>query len=139
MEKIIVLEIKFTFRDVEDAIYPVILRDDENMVLVDCGYAGFLAAIEKAMEENHLNCADLTHILVTHHDHDHMGALRAMKQKYPGLKIAASEKEEPYISGKRKSLRLEQAEAMHPDISQSMSETRKPLLQEMPLLWKMEI
>lgn len=112
MEDIIVLEIKFKFRDVDDTIYPVILKDDTSMVLIDCGYVGFLAAIEKAINENLLNCAELTHILVTHQDHDHMGALRALKKKYPRLQIIASEKEEPYISGKRKSLRLEQAEAM---------------------------
>lgn len=114
MEEIIVLEIKFKFNDVEDTIYPVILKDDKNMILIDCGYVGFLAAIENAMKENLLNCADLTHILVTHQDHDHMGALCALKQKYPRLQIAASEKEVPYISGKRKSLRLEQAEALQP-------------------------
>lgn len=114
MEEIIVLEIKFKFRDVEDTIYPVILKDDANMVLVDCGYVGFLAAIEEAMKENHLNYAELTHILVTHQDHDHMGALCALKQKYPRIQILASEKEAPYISGKSKSLRLEQAEALQP-------------------------
>lgn len=112
MEEIIVLEIKFKFRGVDDTIYPVILKDDANMVLIDCGYVGFLTAIEKAMKENHLNYAELTHILVTHQDHDHMGALCALKHKYPRLQIVASEKEAPYISGKRKSLRLEQAEAL---------------------------
>lgn len=112
MEEIITLEIKFKFKDVEDTIYPVILKDDKNMVLIDCGYTGFLAAIEKAMGKNNLNGTELTHIVVTHHDHDHMGALCALKQKYPRIQIVASENEAAYISGKCKSLRLEQAEAL---------------------------
>lgn len=117
MEEIIMLTIPFHFGGIEDRIHPVILKDDKNMILVDCGYAGFLTLIESAMRKADLNCAELTHILTTHHDHDHMGSLCALKRKYPGIRIVSSEKEEPYISGKKKSLRLEQAEARQSGLS----------------------
>jgi len=116
MDKIIVLDIKFKFGEVEDTIHPVVLIDDKNMILVDCGYTGFLPAIKQAMEENNLNCADLTHVLITHQDHDHMGALSELKREYPYIQVIACKKESSYISGKLKSLRLEQAEAMQPNL-----------------------
>ncbi len=118
MNRIIVLDIKFKFGDVEDTIHPTVLIDEQNMVLIDCGYTGFLPAIEKAMKEHNLYGEDLTHVLITHQDHDHMGALYKLKQKYPNIQVVASKKESRYISGKQKSLRLEQAEAMQAQLPQ---------------------
>ena len=117
MEKIIVFDLKFKFGQTEDVIHPVLLKDDRNMVLVDCGYTGFLPVIEQAMAEKNLSCSQLTHVLITHQDHDHMGALSELKWKYPKIQVVASKKESPYISGKFKSLRLEQAEAMQPNFT----------------------
>lgn len=111
---ITILDIEFQFAGRKDFIHPVVLKDSEFMVLIDCGYTGFLPELERAMEKKGLQCAALTHVVITHQDHDHMGALAALIQKYPGIKVAASEEEAPYVSGQRKSLRLEQAEAMQP-------------------------
>lgn len=122
MEKIIVLNIKFKFGETEDIIHPVILKDDNEMILVDCGYTGFLSVLEEAIKEENLDCNQLTKILITHHDHDHMGALAAFKEKYPNIKIVASEIEAPYISGEKKSMRLEQAE----ELLKTLSDEQKP-------------
>ncbi|ROR22112.1 glyoxylase-like metal-dependent hydrolase (beta-lactamase superfamily II) [Mobilisporobacter senegalensis] len=122
MADIIVLNIKFNFNGGEDVIHPVVLKDDKNMVLVDCGYTGFLPMIENAMKEENLDCNQLTHVIITHHDHDHMGALSELKKTYPNVKVVSSEVEEPYISGKLKSLRLEQAEELY----LHMTEEEKP-------------
>lgn len=122
MNQIIVLDIKFKFGDTEEVIHPVILKDNVNMVLIDCGYAGFLPHIEQAMEENDLSCLDLTHILVTHQDHDHIGALSEFKKKYPEIQVVAGKRESPYISGQLKCLRLEQAEMMQPNLPEEQKE-----------------
>lgn len=63
MENIVVLDINFSFGDVQDAHHPVVLHDDEHMVLVDCGYTGFLTNIEQAMKEANLDCNKLTQFL----------------------------------------------------------------------------
>lgn len=118
MSEIIVLRLQYKYGDMEEFIHPVIIRDDNEMVLVDCGYVGFMPVVEEAMKEKGLDCSRLTKILITHQDHDHMGALAAFKEKYSHIKIAASETEAPYISGERKSLRLEQAEAMQATLSE---------------------
>ena len=116
MNQIVVLDIKFKFGEVADVIHPVVLIDDKNMILIDCAYTGFLPMIEQAMAEKDLLCSNVTHVLITHQDHDHMGALSELKQKYPNVQVIASKKESPYISGQLKSLRLEQAEAMQPNL-----------------------
>ena len=110
MENIIVLTVRFNFGQGDEVIHPVILKDESEMILVDCGYAGFLSLLEKSASEKGLNLSELTKVIVTHHDHDHMGSLAAIKSKYPQVKVIASEKEAPFIAGKTKSLRLEQAE-----------------------------
>ncbi|MDR1628990.1 MAG: MBL fold metallo-hydrolase [Oscillospiraceae bacterium] len=114
MSEIIVLDISFQFGEATDVIHPVVLKDERSMVLVDCAYTGFLPALEQAMTEKNLRCEDLTHVFVTHQDHDHVGALAALKQAYKHVQIVASKTESPYISGQKKSLRLQQAEAMQP-------------------------
>jgi glyoxylase-like metal-dependent hydrolase (beta-lactamase superfamily II) len=116
VENIVVLGIKFNFGEVQDVIHPVILQDDKNMVLVDCGYTGFLPKIEQAMKDVNLDCNQLTHVVITHQDHDHMGAAAKLKEKYPNILIVASKEESRYISGEMKSLRLEQAEEMQSNL-----------------------
>lgn len=118
MENIIVLNIKFKFDVVEDVIHPVILKDDKEMILIDCGFTGFMPVIEEAMKAEGLDCNQLTKIIITHHDHDHMGSLADFKLKYPNIKVVASEVEAPYISGEKKCLRLEQAEVMQDTLSE---------------------
>lgn len=118
MEDIIVLKVNYKFGDIEGVIHPVVLKDNNEMILVDCGYIGFMPIIEEAMRKENLGCNELTKIVITHQDHDHIGSLADFKQKYPNVKIVASEIEAPYISGEKKSLRLEQAEALQDTLSE---------------------
>lgn len=110
MMNIIVLEVNFNFGYGEDFIYPVILQDEMEMILVDCGYPNFLPLIERVAQEKGLDFNRLTKVIVTHHDHDHMGSLAEIKRKYPNIQVIASEKDSLHVSGRAKSLRLIQAE-----------------------------
>jgi glyoxylase-like metal-dependent hydrolase (beta-lactamase superfamily II) len=49
MNKLIILKIEMSYGPVMDYIYPVVLCDDDNCVLVDCGYVGSLLKIEEAL------------------------------------------------------------------------------------------
>jgi glyoxylase-like metal-dependent hydrolase (beta-lactamase superfamily II) len=122
MIRVHVLPVKFSFNDKEDVLYPVILENDTQMILVDCGYAGFMPLIEQAAHHAGLSLKDLTGMIITHHDIDHMGGLAEIKTKYPHVKVCSSATEEKYISGKEKSLRLVQAETMY----DSLPEEHKP-------------
>jgi len=113
MSKLTALEVKFDFAGATNTIYPVILSDEEEMVLIDCGYPNFLPLIKAASESNGLDISKLTKIIITHHDFDHMGALAEFKRAYPQLKVLSSVEDEKYVSGKEKSLRLQQAEGIY--------------------------
>jgi len=113
MNEVVALEIKFDFAGSTNTIYPVILKDEKEMLLIDCGYPNFLPLIKHEAEKNGFDMNKLTKIIITHHDFDHMGSLAEFKRKYPHIKVLSSLNEERYVSGKEKSLRLQQAEAIY--------------------------
>lgn len=110
--KIISLPVTMSFGDIENTVYPTLLWDENNIILVDCGFIGALPVLEKELERLGVSVRQLTGLVLTHHDHDHMGAAAALKGSNPYVKIYASKKEAPYISAQEKPLRLRQAEEL---------------------------
>ncbi|WP_130807619.1 MBL fold metallo-hydrolase [Senegalia massiliensis] len=125
MNKLAVLEIKFDFNGDKNTIYPVILSDKSEVILIDCGYPNFLHLIKGAAKKDGVDISKLTKIIITHHDFDHMGALAEFKREYPHIKVLSSIDDEKYISGKEKSLRLQQAEAIYDKIPEEEKESAK--------------
>lgn len=122
MNNILLLPITFHLGPTELVIYPTLLKDDNELILVDCGYPDSVPELEKEMNKLGLSLAQLTKIIITHHDHDHMGALRELKERYPAVEILCSEGEAPYITGQRQSLRLEQAKELQEKLPESEKE-----------------
>ena len=125
MNKLTVLEIKFDFNGATNSIFPVILSNEEEMILIDCGYPNFLPLIKTAAEAKGFDMSKLTKIIITHHDFDHMGALAEFKREYPRIKILSSIDEAKYVSGKEKSLRLQQAEAIYDGLPEEQKENAR--------------
>lgn len=113
MGEVVALEVKFDFNGNHDIIYPVVLMDKSEVILIDCGYPDFLPLIETVAKAKGIDFSKLTKIIITHHDFDHMGSLAKFKRKYPNISVLASISDQQYISGKEKSLRLQQAEAIY--------------------------
>lgn len=105
------LEIEFEVNGQKQVITPILLHDDRDMILVDCGYPNFMPHLEEAANRNGVALDSITKLIVTHHDMDHIGSLAALKRAYSHINIIAHELETPYIEGTKKSLRLEQAES----------------------------
>lgn len=122
MNEVVVLNIDFTFNNMINTIYPVILKDDREIILVDCGYPNFLPKIKEAARGKNIDLDNITKVIVTHHDYDHMGSLADFKNTYPNIQIMASQKEATYIMGKKKSLRLQQAEDIYDSLPDSLKE-----------------
>lgn len=119
MDRLIVLDIDFISKvGDKNFIHPVIIQSEKENILIDCGTPGSLSLLEKEAKKNDFDFSQLTKIIITHHDHDHMGALYEIKEKYPNIQIASSLVEKPYIEGKKKSLRLEQAERIYSTLSE---------------------
>lgn len=110
--KILRLTINMKFGNVENIVYPTLLWDKGNIILVDCGFIGSLHILEEALHQHGLSVNQLTGLVLTHHDHDHMGAAAALKKLNSNIKIYSSSEEAPFISAQEKPLRLCQAEEM---------------------------
>ncbi|MEF2293578.1 MULTISPECIES: MBL fold metallo-hydrolase [Virgibacillus] len=111
--KIIELPIEFEFNGQKNCIYPsLFISNNDELTLVDTGYANFLPLIENEIIKNGYEMKQLKNVIVTHYDDDHIGSLYDFKVKYPQINIIASEIESTYISGEIKSERLVQAEDM---------------------------
>lgn len=102
MNQIIMLDINFQYQNEIRTFQPVLLLSANDVVLVDCGYPGFLPLLEDEMKSKGINPGSLTKVLITHHDDDHMGALFEIKEKYPEIKVVAGRTESGYISGEKK-------------------------------------
>lgn len=116
MAAVIPLPLSFPWEGARQTLFPTLLLDGSDAVLIDCGYPGFLPRLEEALHAVGVSPADLTAVVITHHDDDHMGALAQLKRAYPQVRILAGAEEAPYISGEKKSLRLIQAEALQPTL-----------------------
>lgn len=125
MNNIIVLPIAFHLGETVITIYPTLLRDGNELIMVDCGYPDSVPKLEEEMNKIGLSLSQLTKIIITHHDHDHMGALREIKERYPAVEILCSKEEAPYITGQRKSLRLQQAEELQDSLPEAEKEGGK--------------
>jgi glyoxylase-like metal-dependent hydrolase (beta-lactamase superfamily II) len=108
--KIQTFEIHKQIDNNEVILYPTLLEIKGKYFLVDCGYEETFLEFITELSKLGVDLDDLHAILISHDDIDHIGALRLFKDKNPNLIIYSSEIEEPSISGKIKSERLEQAE-----------------------------
>ena len=112
MQHIIELTLQMPDGRKEVPIHPIVLQDDEYLTLVDCGFIGSLRLLEIELGKHGISIEQLTALVLTHHDHDHMGAAAALKRANPRIQIYSSLEESVYISAREKPLRLVQAEEL---------------------------
>lgn len=129
MNQVIALKVVFPSANGTNAIYPTILKDDRELILVDCGYSDSIPQLKEAALTENISLNELTKIIITHHDHDHTGNLANLKQMFPNVEILSSEKEAEYISGKKKALRLQKAESTYAQLPEDQKEGAKRLIQ----------
>lgn len=129
MNQVIVLPLEFKADGLDFFVYPVILKDENGLYLIDCAYPHFLPVIEDAFQKRGLQMQDIKKIIITHHDHDHMGALHEIVEKYPFIEVLCSKEQAPYIKGEKKSLRLLQIEGAYEAASPLEKEGMKSFIE----------
>ncbi|OPY29669.1 MAG: hydroxyacylglutathione hydrolase [Methanobacterium sp. PtaU1.Bin242] len=77
--------------------YAYIIYDDD-VILIDTGRPGQGKGILKELNSMNIRPEDIKHILITHHDVDHIGNL-ALLEKVSDARIWASKEDIPYIIG----------------------------------------
>lgn len=77
--------------------YAYIIRDDK-VILIDTGRPGQGKGILKELKSINIRPEDIKHILITHHDVDHIGNL-ALLDEETKARVWASKEDIPYIYG----------------------------------------
>jgi len=93
----------------EITMYPSVIYDDNNLILCDAGSPNQITQIEQELNKIGFSIENLTHVVITHQDHDHIGSLKQLKLINQNIIVIASDIEAPYIDGTKESLRLIQA------------------------------
>jgi glyoxylase-like metal-dependent hydrolase (beta-lactamase superfamily II) len=106
-KEITMLEIAVNVTGRPNMIFPVLLQCEEN-ILVDSGYPGktSLDAVASALEENGTSLKELSRVILTHQDLDHLGGLPGMRAENPGIVVCAHKYEKPYVEGKKKIIKI---------------------------------
>jgi glyoxylase-like metal-dependent hydrolase (beta-lactamase superfamily II) len=101
------LEITANVMSRQSVIYPTLIWDDENVVLIDAGFPGLLPAISEAMSGAGVPLERLNKVLITHQDIDHIGSLSSILEASENkIEVVAHEIEKPYIQGDKPLLKL---------------------------------
>ncbi|QZT37995.1 MBL fold metallo-hydrolase [Halosquirtibacter xylanolyticus] len=108
--EILPIQLDLNIDERTETIYPVLIKCDGYNYLVDCGYSVTFKELKRKLEENGVYIKDLTGIVITHDDIDHIESLKHFKEENPNISILSSVDEKDSISGKEKSERLRQAE-----------------------------
>ncbi|PKK88543.1 MAG: MBL fold metallo-hydrolase [Candidatus Wallbacteria bacterium HGW-Wallbacteria-1] len=99
-------------------VHPLLLWSDSEVVLFDAGLPDQADLIQREMQAlAGLGIEDLTAVVISHHDHDHIGSLAELKRRNSGIRVMASQIESDYISGIKPSLRILQAEEHNKGLS----------------------
>jgi hypothetical protein len=80
---------------------PVVIWDNENVVLIDTGLPQQFDILKSELAEIGLTPGQITHILFTHHDIDHIGCAKEFQKESPKIETIAHEKEASYINGQK--------------------------------------
>ncbi len=106
-------------------LYPTLLWEGPDVVLVDAGLPGMAPQFLKAMDQAKVSPERLTRIIITHHDLDHIGSLGELQRAVPQrIEILAHAEEVPYIQGEQRPIK------MTPEMMTQMEQQMKNLPEE---------
>ena len=80
--------------------------DDKNLALIDAGLPGQIDEIAGLIADAGFCAEDLTHIIITHQDLDHIGCVGDLLKLAPGAKVVAHVEEAPYIDGRQTQIKV---------------------------------
>jgi glyoxylase-like metal-dependent hydrolase (beta-lactamase superfamily II) len=88
-------------------IYPTVMWNSENMVLVDVGYDGQLDALKGAFNREGVDFNKVNKVIITHQDLDHFGGLGDLVDaSNNSIEVMTHEDDKPYIQGEKPLVRL---------------------------------
>ena len=88
------------------AIYPTLVWDENRVALIDAGFPGQIGLFTEAITGAAISVEDITDIILTHQDMDHIGCVQELLALAPSAKIWAHEQEAPYLDGTKTPVKL---------------------------------
>jgi glyoxylase-like metal-dependent hydrolase (beta-lactamase superfamily II) len=81
-------------------IHPTLVWDDNEIVLIDCTAPGQGKGLNEAITKAGIDSTQISRVLLTHHDADHVGDIgKIIQNGPPAIKVMSSAGEKPYIQG----------------------------------------
>lgn len=94
-------------------IHPAAVETPRGTILVDVGFPGELDQVESNLAEAGLDLADVTAVLVTHHDGDHAGGLAELLDRIDAT-IYAHEECAPHVDGREDTVKSPEGQRYPP-------------------------
>lgn len=117
--QVIMLELHYPLGERVQVVYPVLAMDEKACVLVDCGYPGSVPLLQRTLKKKGVSLAEVTHLILTHHDLDSAGCAGELVQAYPHIQVLATPQQEPFLRRERPSLRWQQMQQVYANAQQS--------------------
>ena len=96
------LELTMNLGTTSSSIYPSLIWDDQDVILIDTGIPGQLEAIKKAMADSGVAFERINKIILTHQDFDHIGSLpQILNALDHPVEVYAHKLDKPYIEGEK--------------------------------------
>lgn len=109
-ENVEMLEVKIPRGAQTAIIYPTLTWDKNHLVLFDTGFPDTAEFIIKAIKDVGFDVSNLTDIILTHQDVDHIGGANDILKLAPKAKIYAHEVDAPFIDGHKIPTKLDALE-----------------------------
>lgn len=101
------LELQANMHGRQMTIYPTLLLDGENVVLVDAGFPGMLPSLREAVSKTGSTLEKIDTVLLTHQDIDHIGSLPDLIHTLGGnVKVLCHAEEKPYVQGEKPFIKM---------------------------------
>lgn len=94
--------------------YPVLIHDDNYLVLVDAGFPLDFELLRNAIKNSGFEVEDINKLIITHQDIDHIGCVKELLEIVPEIEIMACSVEAPYIDGRLIPIKLAKMDEANP-------------------------
>ncbi|MDR0227887.1 MAG: MBL fold metallo-hydrolase [Flavobacteriaceae bacterium] len=112
---------------------------DGTSYLIDCGFTYNFAEFKQELRYLGLMLADLTGIIISHDDIDHLEGLHCFKEEYNSLEVISSLIEADSVSGKVAAERLVQVRESLAHIPEEMKDWANKFIQQLEAIKRFDV